>query len=152
MHEERKKVWISTIQTKLFLRTCFYWLIYQVTLWNLIFVWRLLQEGPGNPLEQYMRFLSDFAPAVLVSLALLPILAWDAVKFGHRVVGPLYRFRTTMQSITAGEAVAPVRLRDGDLLQDMRDDFNAMLESLQKRGVEVLKPATPVEPENRQTA
>jgi hypothetical protein len=153
MREERKKVWIDAIQTKLFLRTCVYWLVYQLTLWNLVFVWRLLQGGPGNPFEQYWLFLIDFYPAIIASLILLPALSWDAVKFAHRVVGPLYRFRKTMQSITAGEAVPPVRLRDGDLLLDMRDDFNAMLESLQKRGIEVLKPATPpAAVKDRQTA
>jgi methyl-accepting chemotaxis protein len=157
MREERKRVWIDSIQTKLFLRVSLYWLIYQITLWNLVFVWRLLREGPGNPLEQYWRFLVDFAPAIIACLALLPVMSWDVVKFAHRVVGPLYRFKKTMQTIAAGEAVPPLRLREGDLLLDMRDDFNRMLESLQKRGVEVLKPAVPASPapvpeEGRQTA
>src|SRR5947208_590704 len=48
MRDERKKVWIDGFQTKLFLRMGTYWLIYQLGLWNLVFVWRLLHEGPGN--------------------------------------------------------------------------------------------------------
>jgi hypothetical protein len=70
-------------------------------------------------------------------------MAWDSIRFSHRLVGPLVRFRQTIQAIAAGEAVRPIRLRDGDYLEDMRDDFNNMLERLQKDGVEVLKPADP---------
>ena len=141
MPEERQKIWIDTFQTRLFLRMGGYWLIYQVTLWNLVFVWRLLHEAPGNLLEQYGRFCLDNAPALVGCLALLPVLAWDAVKFAHRVVGPVQNIRKSMQALAAGEAVRPVRLRRGDFLNEMRDDFNTMLEAFQRRGVPVLKPA-----------
>ena len=145
MGEDRKKVWIHDIQTRLFFRMGVYWLIYQVSLWNLVFVWRLLQEGPGNLVEQYTRFCLDFAPVLVGCLLLVPVLAWDAVKFTHRVVGPLHRFRTTIRALAAGEPVRPIRLRDGDFLSDMRDDFNQMLETLQRQGAPVLKPADPTE-------
>jgi hypothetical protein len=145
MSEGRTKVWIDRIQTRLFFRMGVYWLIYQVSLWNLVFVWRLLQEGPGNLLEQYGRFCLDYAPVLVGCLVLLPVLAWDVVKFAHRMVGPLHRFRTTIQALAAGEPVRPVRLRDGDFLTDMRDDFNQMLETLQRQGAPVLKPADPGE-------
>jgi hypothetical protein len=153
MAEERTKVWIDRFQTRLFLRMGGYWLIYQVTLWNLVFVWRLLQEGPGNLLDQYGRFCLDYAPALLGCLVLLPFLAYDAVRFAHRVVGPVYSFRETLRALADGEAVRPVRLRRNDFLTEMRDDFNAMLEAFQRRGVPVLKPAEPETPdEERQPA
>jgi hypothetical protein len=153
MRDERNKVWIHTVQTKLFLRMGGYWLITQVGLWNLVFVWRLLQEGPGDPLEQYVRVLSDFAPVLVGSLVLLPVLVWDCVRFAHRVVGPIYRFRKTVQAIAAGDPVRPVRLRQGDFLAEMRDDLNRMLEALQRRGLPVLKPADPAEAaDGRRTA
>jgi hypothetical protein len=143
MTDDRKKVWIDGIQTKLFIRVGIYWLVYQVSLWNFLFVWRLLQEGPGNPLQQYLRFLDDYYPALIGSVFLLPVLAWDAIKFAHRVVGPIYRFRKTLQAVAAGEAVQPVKLRQGDFLTEMRDDLNQLLEALQRKGVPVLKPAEP---------
>jgi hypothetical protein len=149
MRDERKKVWIHDIQTKLFLRVGIYWIVYQVSLWNLVFVWRLIQEGPGNPLEQYGRFLWDYSPALIGCLLLLPILAWDAVKFGHRVVGPLFRLRKCMQAVAAGEPVPPLKLRETDLLTEVRDDFNTMLETLQRQGVPVLKPADPAEEDSQ---
>jgi hypothetical protein len=153
MAEDRKKVWIDRIQTRLFVRVGIYWVVYQVSLWNLVFVWRLLHEGPGNLLEQYVRCCMDYSPVLLGCLLLLPVLAWDAVMFTHRVVGPLHRFRSTVRALADGEPVHPVRLRDGDFLTEMRDDFNRMLERLQRQGVPVLKPADPaVEPEKRQPA
>jgi hypothetical protein len=150
MRDARKKVWIDHFQTKLFIRMGWYWMIYQVSLWNLVFVWRLLQEGPGNLLEQYGRFWVDYAPALVGCLALLPVLAWDAVKFAHRVVGPIYRFRKTMQAVAAGEAVRPIKLRQGDFLTEMQDDFNTMLDALQRQGVPVLAPGADARGSERQ--
>ena len=59
---------------------------------------------------------------ILVSVLLLGILfILDAVKLTHRVVGPLYRFRKTIQALAAGEEVDPVTLRKDDFLQEMKE-------------------------------
>lgn len=152
MREERKKIWIHEFQTRLLMRIGLYWLLFFITLMNLLFVWRLLNEGPGDLLEQYVRFLADTAPALICLAVLMPVLAWDAVKFSHRLLGPLYRFRKTVQSIADGESVRPIKLRKADYLGEFRDDFNRMLESLQKQGVSVLKPNDPTEAERSQSA
>ena len=140
MRDERTKVWIDVFQTRLMVRIGVYLVLFVVCLANLLFIGRLLAEGPGNPLEQYARVFVDYAPAFLCLAALLPILAWDALRFSHRLVGPLVRFRKAMQDLAAGEPVRPIRLRDGDFLLGMRDDFNTMLEALQRQGVPALKP------------
>jgi methyl-accepting chemotaxis protein len=143
MQNERKKVWIHAFQTRMLVRIGCYWLIYLFALWNLLFVWRLLAEGPGNLLDQYMRFLQDYYPPLVLFIVLLPLAAWDAVKLAHRMVGPLVRVRQGLQDVAAGQAIRPLRFRQGDYLGELRDDFNAMLESLQRRGVPVLKPTEP---------
>lgn len=140
--DERKAVWIHNVQTRLSLRLSAYWLLSQLALWNLVFIWRLLQEGPGDPLEQYRRLVVDFAPALVATLLLLPILVWDTVKFSHRIFGPIYRFRCVLQALAAGEPVPPVRLRQDDFLTEVRDDLNHLLETLQRQGLPVLKPLT----------
>jgi methyl-accepting chemotaxis protein len=147
--EDRKHVWINIFQTRLIVRIALYWLVYMVTVANFLFVFRLLAEGPGNPLEQYGRFVVDCLPTFMLFMLLFPILAWDAVKFSHRLVGPLVRFRQTLQDLAAGKQVQPVRLRQGDYLGEMRDEFNAMLETLQRQGVPVLKPIESKEPEEQ---
>src|SRR5207248_2730677 len=87
--------------------------------------------------------LMGYLPVFICLLVLVPVMAWDAIHFSHRMVGPVVRFRQTMQTIAAGEAVRPIKLREGDYLTEMRDDFNNMLDHLQKQGVPVLKPVDP---------
>jgi methyl-accepting chemotaxis protein len=149
MREERKKVWVDDFQTKLLWRTFSYWLVYTLALWNLLFGWWLLHQEAGNPLEQYLEFSWEFYPALIAFLVVFPVLAYDALKFSHRLVGPLYRFRKTMQAIAAGEPVRLIKLREDDFLTEMRDDFNQMLEALQRKGIPAIKPADP-EDKNQQ--
>lgn len=149
MRDERKKVWIDGFQTKLFLRMGSYWLIYQLCLWNLVFVWRVLHEGPGNFLEQYGRFCADYAPALVGCVLLLPVLGYDMVKFAHRIVGPIYRFRKAIQDLAAGEEVRPIKLRDGDFLTEMQDEFNQLLKALPPPAGAVRKSAEAADPERQ---
>ena len=62
MKDERKKVWIDIFQTGLFIRVGMYWFIAMITLMNLLIMWRLIYEGPGNPFEQFRRVSSIFIP------------------------------------------------------------------------------------------
>src|SRR5687767_7863904 len=137
---DRKKVWVDRFQTRLFYRIGAYLLIYLVCLGNLLFIWRLLEEGAGNPLQQYVGVLLEYSPALVCLIVLMPVMAYDAIRFSHRLVGPMVRFRRAMEAIARGEAVRPIKLREGDFLGELRDDFNRMLEALQKQGFPVLKP------------
>jgi methyl-accepting chemotaxis protein len=152
VRDDRKKVWVDQFQTRLFYRISVYLVIYLVCLVNLLFVWRLISEGPGNPLEQYAGVLADYAPALLILVVLLPFLAYDAIRFSHRLVGPLCRFRDVMEDIANGDPVRLIKLRDGDFPVELRDDFNKMLEALQKRGIPVLKPNDGQDECHRRTA
>ena len=149
MSEARKTFWLNVFQTRLLFRIGVYWSIYMITVTNLLFVWRLLAEGPGDLLDQFGRFLAEFYPALIVFAVLMPAVAWDALKFSHRLVGPVVRFRKTLQDMAAGRPVQPIKLREGDYLTEMRDEFNAMLDSLQRMGVPVLKPTHPAEEEQQ---
>jgi hypothetical protein len=144
-HEDRKQVWVDRFQTRLALRIGAYLVVFLVVLVNFLFTWKLLHEGVSNPLVQLGQMLRAYLPVGVCLFILVPVLAWDAVSFTHRLVGPMVRFRRAMQSIARGEAVAPIKLRPGDYLNDLRDDFNQMLEALQRRGVPVLKPDVPAE-------
>ncbi|HZZ82053.1 MAG TPA: hypothetical protein VFE62_26370 [Gemmataceae bacterium] len=153
MAEERKKVWVDPFQTRLTLRIAGYLVVFFVVFSNLLFAWKLWSEGPTDPLEQFVDTLRSNAPAFILLLVLVPVMAWDTIRFTHRLVGPLVRFRKTIQDLAAGEPVRPIKLREGDYLTEMRDEFNAMLEELQKRGVPVLKPTDPFqEQEAKKTA
>jgi hypothetical protein len=135
MKDERSRIWVHRFQSKLLLRVVAYWFLYQFSLWNCLFTWRLLAEGKGNLLEQYGRFCLDYYPMLLCFLVLVPFFAWDAVRFSHRLVGPIVRFRRAMQAIAAGQPVQPIRLREGDYLVELQQDFNVMLAALEQRGL-----------------
>jgi len=141
--EERQKIWIDAFQTTLTLRIGTYLALFLVVLFNFLFAWQLWEEGLGNLPDQYGRMLRHYLPVAICLLILVPVMAWDAIRLTHRLVGPLVRFRHTIQAIARGEPVRPIKLRQGDYLGDLRDDFNQMLEALQRSGIPVIKPTDP---------
>ncbi|MBI1832736.1 MAG: hypothetical protein HYR84_14945 [Planctomycetes bacterium] len=143
MAEERKKVWIDPFQTKLTLRIAGYLCVFFVVFINLLFAWKMIDEGPIDPAQQFLDTIWGNVPVIVCLLILVPVMAWDTIRFSHRLVGPLVRFRKSMQALADGEPIRPVKLRDGDYLTELRDDFNKMLEYLQKQGLPVIKPADP---------
>ena len=140
MSEERKKVWVDPFQTKLSLRIGGYLVVFFIVFVNFLCAWKMIDEGPLDPAQQFIDTLRENLPVIVCLLVLVPVMAWDTIRFSHRLVGPLVRIRKTIQAISEGEAVRPIKLRDGDYLTEMRDDFNKMLEELQKHGVPVIKP------------
>ena len=150
MSEERKKVWVDPFQTKLTLRIAGYLVVFFFVFSNLLFAWKMWDEGPVDPWGQFVDTLRSNVPVFVVLMVLVPVMAWDTIKFSHRLVGPLVRFRKTMQAISDGETVRPLKLREGDYLTELRDDFNKMLEELQKRGIPVIKPADPASQDDAQ--
>jgi hypothetical protein len=142
---KRKKIWIDTFQTRLMIRVIAYCVLYQAMVWLLmafsqrmfVFLEVLLQE----PLPT-----GTWPPTIVVLVLLTPLLVLDALRFAHRLVGPLYRFRQTMKALVDGEPVQRIRLRKGDCLEDFRDEFNRLLDTLEAKGLVVLEsPDQPAE-------
>jgi nitrogen fixation/metabolism regulation signal transduction histidine kinase len=132
VRQKRKKIWIDHFQTRLSRRLALYFILYQLAVWSLFGITAritAMAESAGWSLSVYGYFLT---PVMTLGLGILFIC--DVVRLTHRVVGPLYRFRQTVQAVTAGEEVRLVVLRKGDHLQELKDDFNAMLRALEQRG------------------
>ena len=110
MSEERKKVWIHAFQTKMLIRIGVYWLIYLVTLWNLLFVWRLLQEGPGNILEQYGRFLQDYYPPLILFLSCCRSLLGTRSNSLTGSWGHSSASAVAFKDLAAGQPIHPIKL------------------------------------------
>ena len=138
MANQRKRIWIDVFQTRLIGRLLFYCLVYQASLWVILYAlqtyWEGMETMAGQPLSAHLGL-----PAIGAVLALLGLMTLDLVRFVHRLVGPIYRFRKTIQTIVAGEPVDKVQLRQGDFLKDMMKDFNDMLELLEQKGAIVVK-------------
>jgi HAMP domain-containing protein len=150
MGEERKKVWVDPFQTRLSLRIGGYLVVFLIVFCNCLFAWKMWTEGPSDPWSQFTETLESNLPVLVLLTVLVPVMAWDAIRFSHRLVGPLTRFRHTIHSVAQGEPVRPIKLRDGDYLLELRDEFNRMLEELQKRGACVIKPNDPASEQSSQ--
>jgi hypothetical protein len=144
MSDRRSRQLIDRFQNRLFTRVLIYGLVYQATLWNVLFCWRLIANGDANFFAEYRQFFFDSYPMLLCFLVLVPVFAWDAVKFCHRVAGPIYHVRTTLLDVAAARPVHRVQLRRHDQLSDLRDDMNTMLEALARRGAITLVDAEPL--------
>jgi hypothetical protein len=139
MKHQRKRIWIHSFQTGLLIRIAGYCVLCQVAAWAFVAVGEQInatfqQLGVESPL-----FSNPLLRILLPLLVLVPPFVLDAIQFAHRLVGPLYRFRKTIQAIAAGEPVALVNLRKGDQLMDFKDDFNLMLKALEQKGLIVLQ-------------
>jgi hypothetical protein len=141
MRDNRNKVWVDTFQTQLFRRIVMYLAVYVVCLVNILYICRLLAEGPGNPWQQFVGVINDYSPVLLSLVLILPVMAYDAVHFTHRLVGPLVRFRSVFRAVANGEQVRRIKLRQHDFLHEMAGEFNEVLEAVHRQGVPVLKPA-----------
>ncbi|MFM9965154.1 MAG: hypothetical protein ACKV2Q_28485 [Planctomycetaceae bacterium] len=135
----RKRLFVNrAIQGRLMARTAFYWVLYHAVLWMAMFVYRYFEyrgavlagATPRSFSDLYGQFVRENVSLMVCGLAILPIVLWDLLKFSHRVVGPLVRFQRSLESLTAGERVNEVRLRNGDLLFDLQASFNQYLTSL----------------------
>jgi methyl-accepting chemotaxis protein len=142
VNKQRKKIWIDRFQTHLFVRIAFQCFVFQVAIWLLVFIGLQIQAGLSALIGPTGPSLF-FGFAAIVAVLLTVLFIYDIVRLAHRLVGPLVRFRHAMRAITAGDEVELLKLRQGDYLGEMRDEFNAMLEALEQRGAVVLKTPAP---------
>jgi hypothetical protein len=135
---KRKRIWIDRFQTLLSLRLALYLILYQFAVWAIFSIQKHTTEvlerliGPGAILFSVLAWSTGTVLAVLFIL--------DTVRLVHRVVGPVYRFRQCLKALAAGEEMEKMRLRKDDFLQELKDEFNEMLEALERRGAVTLKP------------
>ena len=106
MSDRRRRQLIDRFQHRLFARIVIYGLVYQATLWNVLFCWRLAASGGGDFFGEYRAFFFDSYPMLVCFLVLIPVFAWDAVKYCNRVAGPIYNVRTKLLDVAAGRGDA----------------------------------------------
>jgi hypothetical protein len=138
MRNQRRRIWIDPFQTRLVIRQVFYCLSFFAAAWVVLSILRGIGEGMGAIAEEPGNTRLGL-PALLTILSVLAMIAYDSIRYVHRVVGPVYRFRKTIQAVAAGEPVDLVRLRQGDYFQEVMDDVNDMLIALERQGAVTIK-------------
>lgn len=108
----------------------FYWTAFFVVGLVIAFAVQVL----SNPLETMSQHLSHVwqnqGPFILAALCLLPIYAYDLIRFSHRFVGPIIRFRRVVNEAADGEVPPPFNLRDKDYWKDFASDLNRLFDRM----------------------
>ncbi len=74
---------------------------------------------------------------VLIVMAFVSIGAIAVTLFvSHKIAGPLYRFKQTFKELANGNFTNQIRLRKGDQLVDVGEDFNHMITAVRSQLVE----------------
>ncbi len=79
----------------------------------------------------------EFIPIVAsffykISIYVLLVIIISAIV-SHRMAGPVYRFEQTCKQIAKGDFSQRVHLRKGDQLTELQQEFNTMMDEIEKR-------------------
>jgi methyl-accepting chemotaxis protein len=90
-------------------------------------VFGMIDVSPEGHARLFIRTITVLGLA-LAGLNLLNMLL--GLFLSHRISGPLYRLRTSMQKAKAGDFSQVMRLRVSDEFQSLKESFNEMVEGL----------------------
>lgn len=122
----------SKVQGALLLRSAMYWLLSVMTIALMMLCWRIL-TGPSRVFHGHLDGIwFEMGPGLLASLVLLPVVLVDVIKISNRIVGPLVRLRRSLAQLAAGEDVQPLHFRDGDFMQEIANEFNAVVKRIER--------------------
>ena len=129
---KRKKLFIDRkVQGALAIRVAFYWLCCVLTIGMLLLAWRALTNTDRLWYYDLDQIWYLYGPALVASLAMLPLIIYDMIELSNRFAGPMLRLRRAMRALARGEHVDPVRFRTGDFWHDFAEDFNTMVARVQ---------------------
>ena len=132
MKHVRKQLFVDPkVQGALVGRVILYWLICIITITLMLLCWRIV-TGPARMFYMHFNDMWFFyGPAMLASLALLPLVVIDIIRLSNRFAGPLLRLRRSMRELAQGEHVDPIVFREGDFWQEFAEEFNALAARVQ---------------------
>lgn len=116
------------VQGALMFRVSCYWLFCLLGISLMILCWTAISEPPRPFFELFRQLLGRYAPALVASLILLPLVMIDVTRVSHRFVGPVLRLRGALHQLAAGEHVRPIKFRDNDFWLELAEDFNRVAE------------------------
>jgi len=128
---KRKKLWINPLFQKRFLLNMVMVQLLAAFLGVLFFNLGtlgllLLVEGESD---------SNIVIQTIVTFSILIILIlmtsfWIAIRFSHRICGPVYRTLKTLEAIHSGDMPKEVTFREGDDFWELAEALNKVLEKL----------------------
>lgn len=86
-----------------------------------ILLQRVYEEGPAL-----------IYPLIIKSTIFFALLAIVSALLSHRIAGPIFHLEKVCKDVKQGNKKARVKLREGDALSDLAQEFNSMLNTLTK--------------------
>ncbi len=117
----------EAVQGELLFRAITYWFFCLLVVSLFVVGWSMY-FGPPRPFSVIIQnSLVQFAPALLGSIVLLPIVLIDVVQVSSRFVGPIQRVRNVLRKAAAGEPTPALALRKDDFWQDLAQYANQVV-------------------------
>jgi hypothetical protein len=89
-------------------------------------------EPDQQVIKHFGAVMARHWPILGASVAMLPIVVWDAIRFSHRVAGPICRIRRSLCHIAEGDEIRPLQFRGRDFWKDLGEQVNVLLNRLQE--------------------
>lgn len=80
--------------------------------------------------DEFVPLVANFFYKIAIYVILVVIVS---AIVSHKMAGPIYRFEQTCKDIAKGDFSQRVRLRKGDQLQELQEDFNTMMDVVEAR-------------------
>lgn len=80
-----------------------------------------------RPFEHFIQVVLRHWPILLMSLAILPVVVLDAIRFSHRFAGPIFRVRSELKRHARGETIRPLQFRAKDFWRDLAVQINVLV-------------------------
>jgi hypothetical protein len=90
-----------------------------------VFIYRVVPDWLSGGGQRPGLLWHHFAPYLIASGLLLPIVAHSAIRFSNRFAGPMVRIRRSLKQLAEGE-IPHVVFRENDFWTDVADDINKL--------------------------
>ena len=128
----RRRLFVDwKLQGWLLINTAIYWLYCLLSVTLIAFCWIILVQRPSTSGELLRLLGTNFGPALIGSVLLLPLVLLDSLRFSNRFAGSMVRIQREMKKMANGEPAIPVHVRTGDFWSDFAEDFNRVMAQLQ---------------------
>jgi hypothetical protein len=134
-HHRRRMFIDRPIQSALLFRAAAYWGVSLMTQLLFVFFFAVVSSSPDSFYAKSNHLWWHLELSVIGAMLLLPMILLDILRLSHRWVGPIFRLRSSLQALSRGACVPPIRFREGDFWQELAGDFNVVAAELaQRRG------------------
>ena len=129
---KRKRLFVDPhVQGALLARVLIYWLSCMIFGVLGLSLAQTLFEPNQYFFQRFDDILREHWPILVMLIAALPFILYDALKASHKFAGPIFRLRRDLQRHARGERIKPIHFRTGDHWQDLADQVNRLVERLE---------------------